>query len=262
MKRITKPNAPSLRNYFVLKLMRFRKLDEFRIGDRRFEVNEAINLLTREKYFRGIYSKGRTHSQIALNSDEPRYAQVFVELARVLSLPQAGSVLVLGVCGGSIPYDYLRRWPNLQITGIEYEEVMIEMAKKHFIPDFPPGHFNLIHADGVQYVQNPELRNQFDLVVSDIFYNTGLPNDVYTPQYFENLANITNENGVTIFNLCGAAPERTSGYLDGIKAAYGMCEVLTGDSVNLVAVAGKDAERIRENLRGFSLPNWRWLMSY
>src|SRR3989338_1662437 len=80
------------------------------------------------------------------------------------------TVLILGFCGGSTAKLIRRKWPLSQITGIEIDPVVIEIAKTYFKI---PKEVNLVNQDAVQFVE--KLKENYDLILVDCYLGHIIP---------------------------------------------------------------------------------------
>lgn len=107
-------------------------------------------------------------------------------------------VLILGLGAGSV-IDSLRNKYRItgKITGVEIDPVVINLAKEEFdIDRFED--FELIEADAAEFVKNTF--ETFDLIVVDIFINTGVPAVFYEKEFWENVESLVSNNGFVLFN--------------------------------------------------------------
>lgn len=108
------------------------------------------------------------------------------------------SVLILGMGAGSNikllkdKYQY-----KGSITAVEKDEVVIELAHKHFDMDQYPA-LEIIHADAFDFVSTSE--NKYDLIISDLFVEANVPAVFASPEYLSNLKRISNSQSCLIYN--------------------------------------------------------------
>lgn len=117
---------------------------------------------------RRLYTDGVFHSQY--NPGRQLTGNVW----DLLSLPsfflepdRMQRALVLGVGGGTV-LRQLRHWyPNLQVTGIEFNPIHLYIAKRFFQLDDPQ--LTLVEADAIEWMQCYD-GPAFDLIVDDLFF--------------------------------------------------------------------------------------------
>lgn len=108
------------------------------------------------------------------------------------------SCLILGFGLGSI-VDILEKKHNAfpTVTGIEIDEVIIEMAERYTLPNFKSD-VDLIHYDAYLFVD--KLKDKFDLVCLDIFINEVIPARFLTLSYIKKLSKLLTNKGVIVVN--------------------------------------------------------------
>ena len=140
-----------------------------------FDVVDVTNLFLRWRDTRRlVFQHGSTYaySSIYLHKyrhDQPIYYAVHQLTHSYLPrLSRLKSALVLGCAGCSIPRFLALSAPKCKITGIEYSEKMIEIARKYFVNDPTIFHnFQLIHADAFSYIHG--LSEKYHLLYVDLF---------------------------------------------------------------------------------------------
>ncbi|QOI96789.1 MAG: fused MFS/spermidine synthase [Flammeovirgaceae bacterium] len=108
------------------------------------------------------------------------------------------TVLILGFGAGSVASilcDELKLSP--EITGVEFDPVVIDLAKKYFQLN---RHEKLsIHiADAAAFIQ--QSKSTYDLVVSDVFIDKQVPESVVQKAYAEDLVRLTARDGMGMMN--------------------------------------------------------------
>ncbi len=108
------------------------------------------------------------------------------------------SILVLGVAGGTVIHMLRKAFPEASITGVEIDEVMIDIGKQYFgLGSFR--NLRLICDDAVRYVQKSK-KGMFDLVILDIFIGPDVPDVVLTEDFQKDLRGLLRKNGVLLVN--------------------------------------------------------------
>lgn len=106
--------------------------------------------------------------------------------------------LILGFGGGSVASILTEELKlNCRITGIEIDEKIIDLRKKYFEPE-DTSNIELIIGDAfdLSLVKN----KKFDLIVCDVFNDISVPKELETQNYFEQIKNLLNPNGLFVFN--------------------------------------------------------------
>lgn len=107
-------------------------------------------------------------------------------------------ILVLGVGGGTV-FGLLRRlFPAAFITGVDIDATILDIAKKHFRLTDLPG-LTLVHDDAKRFVH--ESREQYDLVIVDLFFGRVIPEFVTQNRFLTDLGRITSQRGGILINF-------------------------------------------------------------
>ena len=107
--------------------------------------------------------------------------------------------LILGCAGCSIPRFFALSSPKCKITGIEFSETMVEIAKKHFVNDAAFENFSLIQGDAFSYVQN--VSEMYNFVYVDLFLAEKNHPKTLSSDFLNNLNTVTAKESIVIFNL-------------------------------------------------------------
>jgi len=93
---------------------------------------------------------------------------------------QLKNILILGVGGGTVIELLHTQFPYAQITGVDVDPVIIDIAKKYFLQ----GDISYIHfvtGDAIKYVQENNLK--YDCIIVDIFVGNAVPDFVKTKTF-------------------------------------------------------------------------------
>jgi spermidine synthase len=124
------------------------------------------------------------------------------------------SVLILGVAGGSVVQTLVNDFSfTKKITGIELDSVIIHIANSYFNLDKIPN-FKCVIADAEKFVQTD--KNQYDLLIIDIFKDTEMPEFLFQESFITNCKRLLNKNGYILFNtmhLNNSNLSKTEAYL-------------------------------------------------
>lgn len=120
----------------------------------------------------------------------------------------ARRVLMVGLGGGSVPKNFLVRYPELSIDVAELDPEVVTVAQRYFdVPDREPR--LAIHAeDGRLFVVRSDQR--YDAVFLDAYYANSIPFHLATREYMEQLASRLAPGGVVASNIIGALSGRRS----------------------------------------------------
>lgn len=110
------------------------------------------------------------------------------------------SVLILGFGGGSIASILQNEYgKNVEIVGIEKDEVVIELAKKYFSVE-KYKNLSLYCADAYDFVLTT-LHAPFDLIVVDTFIDWMVPEKFQEERYLSALNKCLSANGILFYNF-------------------------------------------------------------
>ena len=159
---------------------------------------------------KSVYSKNLevtwNNGYLVLDSENTNYS--YGSLQRVLKkgLKYIGydrirnfqSILVLGVAGGSV-IETLKKEIKFegQITGVEIDPVVVELATKYF----GLGKYNnvsIVIDDAFEFVLKS--KEKHDLIIIDIFQDTTMPNFLFEDFFINRINFLLKVNGFILFN--------------------------------------------------------------
>ena len=159
---------------------------------------------------KSVYSKNLevtwNNGYLVLDSENTNYS--YGSLQRVLKkgLKYIGydrirnfqSILVLGVAGGSV-IETLKKEIKFegQITGVEIDLVVVELATKYF----GLGKYNnvsIVIDDAFEFVLKS--KEKYDLIIIDIFQDTTMPNFLFEDFFINRINFLLKVNGFILFN--------------------------------------------------------------
>jgi len=164
--------------------------------------------------------------------------------------PEAKTALMLGGAGYTYPRDYLRNNPEGKIDVVEIDPEMTRLAKQYFFLKDDP-RMNIIHQDARIYVEDNHTK--YDVIFVDVFNGITPPYYLTTTEFFDNLKNRLNKNGVVMINLLAATDGEKSDFFKSeantIKSVFSRLDLYyteTGDrdvAQNLMLVASLDSSK-------------------
>lgn len=159
---------------------------------------------------KSVYSKNLevtwNNGYLVLDSENTNYS--YGSLQRILKkgLKYIGydrirnfqSILVLGVAGGSV-IETLKKEIKFegQITGVEIDPVVVELATKYF----GLGKYNnvsIVIDDAFEFVLKS--KEKHDLIIIDIFQDTTMPNFLFEDFFINRINFLLKVNGFILFN--------------------------------------------------------------
>ena len=182
------------RGYFVV-----RPTLNIKTGVALFSINVNGELLeVREKDNYRWFHFGGDLVQAAIDTLEPENILLPVPQSMLLFLlwqKEPLNVLNLGMGAGSLE-NALEKFPKIQVTSVEAESQIIDMAKRYFLSSENP---NIFHQDAEAFIKSTNER--YDIILCDIFYQQQSPDCVYCPNFYQDLNEKMSELGTIFINL-------------------------------------------------------------
>ena len=117
----------------------------------------------------------------------------------LLFLPTPLNILLLGTGGGSLIHFLRFHYPQCQLTAVELDsELQQLMHQKMLLPEASENLTYLID-DAAHYLQH--CRQQFDLIVVDIFTGSQSPDWLLAPKSMKQIYNLLSDQGAVTYNL-------------------------------------------------------------
>lgn len=146
------------------------------------------------------------NGQLVLDSENTNYS--YGSLERILRkgllyigfdrIRKFENILVLGVAGGSVIKTLTQEIKfKGKITGVEIDEVAIEIAQKFFQLQATPN-FNLLQDDAFEFVL--KTKEKYDLIIIDVFQDTQMPNFLFEDFFINRINFLLQVNGFILFN--------------------------------------------------------------
>ncbi len=108
------------------------------------------------------------------------------------------SILVLGVAGGSVIKTLVEEIKFTgKITGVEIDQNIVDIANKYFKLNEIPN-LEIIIDDAFEFVL--KTKDQYDLIIIDIFQDTAMPNFLFEDFFINRINALLNTNGFILFN--------------------------------------------------------------
>ncbi len=143
-------------------------------------------------------------NQSAMNLDDPYETSFaypnYLHLA-LAAKPDAHSVLVVGLGGGSLVKRMWRDYPQMEIDAVEIDSFVIDVAYDYF--ELPrDDRITVIAEDGRRFLNASEKR--YDIIVVDAYYADAIPSHLTTEEFFREADKHLVPGGVLAYNLIGA----------------------------------------------------------
>jgi len=161
-------------------------------------VIERENL--REMWFQG---SGRFYLQTRIDLDRPGdLALIYTRLllAPLMWNPHPSRILMIGLGGGVLPRFLSEVYPDIEIDVVEMDARVTELARRYF--DFKESpRLRVFEDDGRAFVK--QRSQKYDMVFLDAFKGGSVPYHLKTIEFYREIAQSLNEEGVLVTNLYG-----------------------------------------------------------
>jgi spermidine synthase len=114
------------------------------------------------------------------------------------------STLILGVAGGNISNLFNQYFPDMKITGIEIDPLVVEVGKQFFNTTQNPN-TKIITEEARNYLAHTS--EKYDLIVLDTYHNLNLPIHLSTTEFFSLIRDHLTSNGTVAINVAHNAPQ-------------------------------------------------------
>ncbi|MFC4160202.1 polyamine aminopropyltransferase [Chitinimonas lacunae] len=140
--------------------------------------------------------------------------------AFLLFRDEPGSMVVVGLGGGSIPKFVHRHLPQTRVVAVELLPQIVSVARSMF--QLPPDdeRLRVLVDDGAAYIES--MPDPVDIIMLDAFGPTGIAPPLSTERFFGICRDRLTQDGVLLVNLWGSDPrfptyiERLSNVFDGL----------------------------------------------
>lgn len=160
----------------------------YRVKTKRGSVIEVKGLWRRK-----LYIDGYPQTQQSYRRDW----KTILHRSRVDDLPNGGSALVLGLGGGDLIKLLTYQHTNVEITAVELEGEVVEVAKKYFGVAESDTVRIVVHDASKYMARN---RERHDLVIVDLYSGDDVPKFVSSEKFLLDVAKSLKPKGKAIFN--------------------------------------------------------------
>ena len=160
------------------------------------------------------FQSGSTYAYSTIYLDKNRHMQPIYESVQFMAdaffpnLTGLDRALVLGCAGCSIPRFLALSKPDCQITGIEYSEKMVEIARKYFINDPAFDHFELRQEDAFSFVK--KTAEKYNYLYVDLFMAEKNHPRMLSDDFLKDIDYVAAKESISIFNLLSLSREESN----------------------------------------------------
>ena len=139
-----------------------------------------------------LYQNGLSQNGMD-SSGHSIYAFNYV-LGALSQLSNIGNALVLGLGAGTMSEKLSSK--GFKIDAVDIDPITLDIAKNFF--RYKPKNTSFFFEDARTYVKKCE--KKYDLIIIDLFFADGVPEHLTTKEFYKNLDNCLNDNGVVLSN--------------------------------------------------------------
>jgi spermidine synthase len=115
--------------------------------------------------------------------------------------PEAKSALFIGCGAATVPKQFRKFYPQMQVDVVEIDPVVVEVAKKYF--GFQPDAKTRVEVqDGRVFLAGT--KRTYDLIYMDAYYADAVPFHLTTVEFMRIIKSHLSPNGVAVFNIISA----------------------------------------------------------
>lgn len=169
-----------------------------------------------------------TNGELVLDSENTNYS--YGSLQRILryglknigfkTIQKMNHILVLGVAGGSVIKTLINEIEYKgNITGVEIDPDIIQIANEYFNLS-QIKQLEIVIDDAFEFVL--KTKNQYDLIIIDIFEDTNMPNFLFEVFFSQRICSLLKNKGFVLFNtmiLDEIHNIRNKKYISGIDSS-------------------------------------------
>jgi len=159
------------------------------------------------------------------------------------------NILILGVGGGSLVHFLSYYLPDSQITGLDYNAELIDLARQHFKLPEASSKITYVIADARDYMKKN--KGCFDLILVDIFTDGRSPDWLLEQSFNRQLKDCLSNDGAVAFNLLIDNEKRFSRFYQLLRDLYQQQTLcLEHEDYENILVYGLNKEKPATSLEG------------
>ncbi|MBI2414436.1 fused MFS/spermidine synthase [candidate division WWE3 bacterium] len=118
-------------------------------------------------------------------------------------MPHAKNILMFGLGGGTVFHLFAKKMPGVNLTAVEIDPVMIDVAQKFFDLEQIPN-LTIVNDDALRVISEPERyefkEDTFDVLIVDIFCGDKYPDLGKSGTFFAGIKWFLKDGGLVLFN--------------------------------------------------------------
>lgn len=137
-------------------------------------------------------------------------------------------MLFLGIGPGSMIQVIRESYPEVHITGVDLDPVMLDMGRKYFHVQ-NDDRMSLVVSDASEFVKKLKKTEQFQIVVSDLFIGCDTGEDLRSQEFVSGIYEHLAHGGVYISNSSYIAKyqQQTDEFISGIREVFDSFEIIS-----------------------------------
>lgn len=165
-------------------------------------THRNIDIQQKDGQLQLVFSNQPQAIQSAINIQAPQKLvmtnlQYLMGILQFISPPQ--KILLLGVGGGSLVHFFRHFFPQSHITGVDYDQQLIQFAQTKMQLPEAGQQLQYVFADARQYIQ--QCQQHYDLIVVDIFAGSQSPEWTRDKAFIQQLKNCLSNQGAIACNM-------------------------------------------------------------
>lgn len=105
----------------------------------------------------------------------------------------------MGLGGGGIAKIVRKNWPNVKITGVDIDPVIVDLGKKYL--GLRETETEIIIKDAYEYCAKCKILNtKYDLICVDIYVGNEVPEKFQKEDFLELVLKLLDPEGIAVFN--------------------------------------------------------------
>ena len=134
--------------------------------------------------------------------------------------------LILGLGGGSLVEVIKNYYPNIYVTAIDIDPIMVRLGKKYLNLNNKKN--NIVISDAWDFVKKSEKKEKFDLILVDLYLGDLFPEKFEKLAFLKDVKKILKRGGIVIFNRLYYSNKRTQAvkFLRSLEEVFPKVEVV------------------------------------
>ena len=109
------------------------------------------------------------------------------------------NILILGLGGGSCAKISRKLWPYSRITGVDFDNTIVELGKKYL--DLGSANTEIVVSDAFEFLKKTcDEKKEYSLIIVDLYVGQEFPVIFESDGFLQNLNKALAQNGLVVFN--------------------------------------------------------------